>query len=173
MLTEKHCIVLQNICLRLSQPSFAHFQVWNLLMKDYLSRKDCSSNLQSHCHWPMHVVIHMYLHVRIHTKISLSLSLSLSIYIYIYIYRSLAKKGPWAEHLTSLPKMGVGALLTVSTLTTNERPRHVYNHSEPSKQIIWHKIMYNGITSSFKVEYWRHTALWTVRCDSEHTVARG
>ena len=32
----------------------------------------------------------------------------------ICIYRSLAKKGPWAEHLTSLPKRGVGALLTVS-----------------------------------------------------------
>ena len=29
-------------------------------------------------------------------------------------YRSLSKKGPWAEHLTSLPNRGVGALSTVS-----------------------------------------------------------
>ena len=30
-------------------------------------------------------------------------------------YRSLAKEHPWVEHLTSLPKRGVGALLYVST----------------------------------------------------------
>ena len=66
-----------------------------------------------------------------------------------YVYHSLAKKGPWAEHPTSLPKRGVGAL---STVTTKERPRHVYNDSKPSKQIIAHKITYNGITSGLEVE---------------------
>ena len=37
-------------------------------------------------------------------------------------------------------------------LTMKERPRHVYSNSNPSKQIIGHKMMYNGITNSFKVE---------------------
>ena len=36
-------------------------------------------------------------------------------------------------------------------LTTKERPRHVYDDSKPLKQIIWHKVMYNGITSGFEV----------------------
>ena len=31
------------------------------------------------------------------------------------LYRSLAKECPWAEHLTSLPRKGVGALSSVST----------------------------------------------------------
>ena len=33
---------------------------------------------------------------------------------FINIYHSLPKERPWAEHLTSLPKRGVGALSTVS-----------------------------------------------------------
>ena len=37
-------------------------------------------------------------------------------------------------------------------LTTKERPHHVYSDLKPSKQIITHKITYNGITSSFEVE---------------------
>ena len=49
----------------------------------------------------------------------------------------------------------------------------VYSYSKPMKQIIKHKITYNGITSGFKVESWRHTTLWTARCDGEHSVARG
>ena len=36
-------------------------------------------------------------------------------------YHSLAKKGQWAEHLTNLPKRGVGALSTVSAFN-HERP---------------------------------------------------
>ena len=68
------------------------------------------------------------------------------------VYRSLTKKGPWAEHLTSLPKRGVGDLSTVPHLTTKERPHHVYSDSKPSKQIIAHKITYNGITSGFEVK---------------------
>ena len=38
------------------------------------------------------------------------------------IYRSLAKKGPWTEHLTSLPKRGVGVLLTVSAFNHERAP---------------------------------------------------
>ena len=37
-------------------------------------------------------------------------------------YRSLPKKGPLAEHLTSLPKRGVGALLTVSAFNHKRVP---------------------------------------------------
>ena len=63
------------------------------------------------------------------------------------------KKGPWAEHLTSLPKREVDTLSTVSALTTKERPRHVYSDLKPSEQIIRHKIMYNIIIiSGFEVE---------------------
>ena len=35
-------------------------------------------------------------------------------------YRSLAKEHPWAEHLTSLPKRGVGTPLSIS-ISNNER----------------------------------------------------
>ena len=38
------------------------------------------------------------------------------------MYRSLAKKGPWAEHLTSLPKSGVGTLSGVSALNHERAP---------------------------------------------------
>ena len=38
------------------------------------------------------------------------------------VYRSLTKKGPWAEHLTSLPKRGVGDLSTVSTFNHKRAP---------------------------------------------------
>ena len=44
---------------------------------------------------------------------------------------SLPKKGPWAEHLTSLPKRWVGALSTVSS---KERPRDVYSDLKLLKQ---------------------------------------
>ena len=81
----------------------------------------------------------------------------------LFVYRSLPKKGTWAEHLISLPKRGVGALSTVPHLTKKERPHHVYNNSKPSKQIIAHKITYNGITSGFKVESWRHTTIRMAR----------
>ena len=58
-------------------------------------------------------------------------------------------------------------------LTMKECPCHVCNDLKPSKQIIRHKITYNGITSGFEVESWRHTALWTEQCDGEYTIARG
>ena len=65
-----------------------------------------------------------------------------------FVYRSLMKEHPWADHLTSLPKKGVGALWVFLHLTIKERPRHVYRDSMPSKQII---VMYNGTTSGFEV----------------------
>ena len=60
-----------------------------------------------------------------------------------------------------------------SHLTTKEHPRHVYSNLKPSEQIIERKITYNGTTSSFEVESWRHTTLWTVRCDGDYSVACG
>ena len=50
------------------------------------------------------------------------------------LYCSLAKERPWAEHLTSLLKRGVGTLLSVLHLTMKEHP--VHSESMPSKQII-------------------------------------
>ena len=63
-----------------------------------------------------------------------------------FIYCSVAKEHPWAEHLTSQPKRGVGAL------TTKERPHHVYSDSMPLKQVIGQAITDKGTTSSFEVE---------------------
>ena len=55
------------------------------------------------------------------------------------MYNSLTRECPWAEHLTSLPKRGVGALLSVSAFTTKECPCHAYM---PLKQIIGPTITY-------------------------------
>ena len=49
---------------------------------------------------------------------------------------SLVKECPWAEHLTSLQKRGVGIFLMFPHLTMKECPCHVYNDSMPPKQII-------------------------------------
>ena len=40
-------------------------------------------------------------------------------------YCSLAKESPWAEHLTSLPKRGVGALSIVSAFNHERVPMSV------------------------------------------------
>ena len=64
----------------------------------------------------------------------------------------LVERVPWAEHLTSLPKRGVGALSSVSHLTTKECPCHVYSNLMPLKQTIGQTVMYNGTISSFEVE---------------------
>ena len=51
-------------------------------------------------------------------------------------------------------------------------PCHVYSDLMPSKQIIGQTVMYNGATcSSFKVESWWHTTIWTPSCHCEHAVA--
>ena len=65
---------------------------------------------------------------------------------------NLTKESPWAEHLTSLPKRGVGAFLKVQPLITKEHPCHVYSDLMHSKQIIGQTVTYNGTTSGFEVE---------------------
>ena len=59
------------------------------------------------------------------------------------LYRHLVKERPWVEHLTSLPKRGVGAMLSVSHLSTKVRPWHVYSNSRPSNQITGQTITSN------------------------------
>ena len=51
------------------------------------------------------------------------------------------------EHLTSLPERGVGALSSVSHLSANVRPCHVYSGSMPSKQRIGQTITCNDGTN--------------------------
>ena len=81
----------------------------------------------------------------------------------------------WVEHLTSLQKRGGWALFRLLPhLTMKEHPRHVYSDSKPLKPKIGHKITYNGITSGFEAESWRHTTLWMPRWDAgEHSVTYG
>ena len=87
-------------------------------------------------------------------------------------YHSLQKKSLWAEHFTSLPKRGVGALSTVSAFNHKRVPTSCLQWFEALEAKIGHKIMYNGITSGFKVESLWHITLWTARCDREHSVVR-
>ena len=85
----------------------------------------------------------------------------------------LSRKRDHGQSTVQVCQRGGWALFRLfSHLTTKERPRHVYSDSKHSKQIIGHKITYNGITSGFEVESWRHTTLWTARRDGEHGVAR-
>ena len=91
----------------------------------------------------------------------------------VMICRSLVKNMVHGRSTLQVCQRGGWVLFwLLPHLTTKERPRHVYSDLKPPEQIIGHKITYNVITSSFEVESWRHTTLWTVRCDGEHTVAR-
>ena len=62
---------------------------------------------------------------------------SLVFWKYISMYRSLAKKGPWAEHLTSLPKRGVGTLSTVSALNHERVPTSCLQRLEALEANNW------------------------------------
>ena len=66
------------------------------------------------------IYIVVYLSVR-PTLVSWIVNLILACCVSLHI-PSFAKKGPWAEHLTSLPKRGAGALLTVSTFNHKRVP---------------------------------------------------
>ena len=52
-------------------------------------------------------------------------------------------------------------------------PRHVHSDSKHLKQIVAHKITYNGITSGFEVESWWYITLQMASCDSEHSLPCG
>ena len=60
----------------------------------------------------------------------------------MFIYCSLTKERPWAEHLTSLPKRGVGTLLSVSAINHERAPMYIYSDSLPTNSLkVW---TYNG-----------------------------
>ena len=71
-----------------------------------------------------------------------------------------------------LPKKGVGTLLRVSPFNHKEHPCYIYSDSIPLKQIIRLIITCNRITSSFEVESWQHTTLWTTLCHHKHGAVR-
>ena len=82
------------------------------------------------------------------------------------VYCSLAKEHPWGKHLTSLPKRGVGTVLT-----TKECPCHVL--STHCQQIPWsvgQTVMYNEATSlgSSRSD---GTQQWMAKCLHEGGVA--
>ena len=54
----------------------------------------------------------------------------------LHMHRSLAKERPWAEHLTSLPKNGVGAFLIVFALNHKRASMSCLQHSILSKEIV-------------------------------------
>ena len=66
----------------------------------------------------------------------------------MHVYRSLE------EHLTSLPKKGVGPLLSGSAFN---HERAYLQWLDDLKANNW--TMYNGITSGFELESWWHTTL--------------
>ena len=52
-----------------------------------------------------------------------SIYLTIKLFIWEFVpYRSLPKECPWAKHLTSLPKKGVGTLSTVSDFNNKKAP---------------------------------------------------
>ena len=53
------------------------------------------------------------------------------------VYCSLPTKGPLAEHLTSLPKMGVGTLLTVSAFNHKRAPTSCLQRLKALKANKW------------------------------------
>ena len=81
------------------------------------------------------------------------------------IYHSLTKKGPWAEHLTSLPKRDV--LSTVSAFNHERAPTLCLQWLEAFKA---NNLIYKGITGAFEVESWRHTTLRMAQCQTVSVV---
>ena len=66
----------------------------------------------------------------------------------LYTYFSLMKEYPWAEHLTSPSKRGVGALLSVSAFNHKRASIYAYSDSIPLMQTI----TYSGTNGGFEVK---------------------
>ena len=66
------------------------------------------------------------------------------------MYHSFMKEHPWVEHLTCLPKRGVGALLSASAFYHERAPMSCLQRLDALKA---NKLANDGITSSFKVEF--------------------
>ena len=56
---------------------------------------------------------------------------------HVNYYRSLAKEGPWAEHLTSLSKRVVGALSSVSAFNLERVPMSCLQRLDDLKANNW------------------------------------
>ena len=67
-------------------------------------------------------------------------------------YRSLVKEHPWPEHLTSLPKRGAGALLSVSA----------FNHKRVSMSCLQQLDILKATNNNSAVN--RHTKAKPVNC---------
>ena len=89
-------------------------------------------------------------------------------------YRSLPKKGPWVEHLTSLQKRRVGALSTVSAFNHERAPTSSLQQLEALEANNWtqnkvqqnHQQVRSGVLTA-------HNTLNGMMSDGEHSVARG
>ena len=96
---------------------------------------------------------------------------------YNYLYHSLVKKGPWAEHLTSLPKRGVGTLSTVSAFNHERVPTSCLQWLEALEANNWmqNNVQRNhqGLRSWVLMAHntWNCTMWWWAYCSS-HLVSR-
>ena len=71
----------------------------------------------------------------------------------VHVYTVVSRKRAHGRSTLQVCKRGGWALFRlIPYLTTKERPRHVNSDLKHSKQIIGHKITYNGITSGLEVE---------------------
>ena len=82
----------------------------------------CSNHVWCDANWPIILVLHFFIPYCERE------------------YRSLAKKGPWVEHLTSLPKRGVGALSTVSAFNHEIAPTSRLHRLEALEANNWTQI---------------------------------
>ena len=97
------------------------------------------------------------------------LSQAYSMFVHIYIYCSLTRKGPWAEHLTSLPKRGVGALSTVSAFHHKRTPTSclqwlealeannwTQNNIQRNHQRLWSRVLMAHSTLNCMMWWWAY-----------------
>ena len=70
----------------------------------------------------------------------------------LYMYHSLRKERPWAEHLTSSSKRGMGALLSVAACDHERVPTSCLQLLDAQNQLLGQTITYTGTTSNFEVK---------------------
>ena len=74
------------------------------------------------------------------------------------MYLSFMKEHPWVEHLTCLPKRGMGTLLSVSAFYHERAPVMFTVTSMSSKQIIVQEYITEKVCNSHMVSV---PAIWT------------
>ena len=86
---------------------------------------------------------------------------------YYYKYCNLRKEGPWVEHLTSLPKRGMGALLSVFACNHEREPMSCLqqlgalkannwtnNNAQRNHQWLWSQVLTAHSTQSSAMSPW-------------------